>query len=98
VKRLLAFEHGRWPWPSAPANLRALVAALEKRREDVIEVQIDEMGGTWRFATTNFNAIGLFLEQMVGDRELVRWREVRDGMVGRARLPRWTGRSALSPG
>jgi betaine-aldehyde dehydrogenase len=81
-----AFEHGPWPRLSVAEradHLRVLVAALEKRREDVIEVQIDEMGATRRFATANFNAISPFLERMIRDCDLVRWREVRDGTVGK---------------
>jgi betaine-aldehyde dehydrogenase len=81
-----AFEDGPWTRLSTGEradHLRQLVTALDKRREDVIEVQIDEMGATRRFATANFDAIRPFLDRMIRDCDLVRWREVRDGTAGK---------------
>jgi aldehyde dehydrogenase (NAD+) len=82
----LAFDQGPWRTMSVEERipfLERVVDGLEKRREEIIDLQIDEMGGTRVFHTMNLNAIPGFLARMVYDCGFVRWREVRDGTVGK---------------
>ena len=81
-----AFESGPWPRMSLAERagyLRELVAALRAHREAAIESQIDEMGGTRQFINSNVDGIPAFLERMLDDAAQVRFREVRDGTVGK---------------
>jgi aldehyde dehydrogenase (NAD+) len=80
------FDSGPWPRMSLAERagyLREFVAALGARREQAIDLQIDEMGGTRRFIEANFDGIGPFLDRMLDDAAQVRFREVRDGTVGK---------------
>jgi len=63
--------------------LRQLVAELHARREESVELQIDEMGGTRQFINANVDGIAAFLDRMIADAGEVRFREVRDGTVGK---------------
>jgi aldehyde dehydrogenase (NAD+) len=77
-----AFETGSWPKLSLGSRswyLRRLVAELHARRDQVVQLQIDEMGATRRFATENFDAIPPFLERMIHDAKRIPLREVREG-------------------
>jgi len=81
-----AFSHGPWGRMSVAERagyLRQFAAELAKRREESVELQIDEMGGTRQFINANLDGIGPFLERMIADAEQVRFREVRDGTVGK---------------
>jgi len=81
-----AFETGPWRRMSLAERagyLRRLVAELRARREQAVELQIDEMGGTRQFIEANVDGIGPFLERMIADAEQVPFREVRDGTVGK---------------
>jgi aldehyde dehydrogenase (NAD+) len=81
-----AFETGPWRRLSLAERagaLRRLVAELQARREQAVELQIDEMGGTRQFIEANVDGIGPFLERMIADAEQVPFREVRDGTVGK---------------
>jgi aldehyde dehydrogenase (NAD+) len=81
-----AFETGPWRRMSLAERagyLRRLVTELRARREQAVELQIDEMGGTRQFIEANVDGIGPFLERMIEDAEAVRFREVRDGTVGK---------------
>jgi aldehyde dehydrogenase (NAD+) len=81
-----AFDVGPWPRLSVSERaqyLRRLVAALQSRRDEVLGLQIDEMGAPHRFVVENFDAIGPFLERMIQDAEKIDMREVRDGTVGK---------------
>jgi betaine-aldehyde dehydrogenase len=80
-----AFDDGDWPRLSLDeraGHLRQFVDALEARRERAIELQIDEMGATRKFAIENFDGIRPSLERLIADAATIRFREVRDGMVG----------------
>ena len=80
------FDVGPWPRLSVSERaeyLRRLVAALESRRDEVLGLQIDEMGAPYRFVVENFDAVGPFLERMIKDAEKIDMREVRDGTVGK---------------
>jgi betaine-aldehyde dehydrogenase len=86
-----AFEAGPWTRMSMAERagyLRQLLAALDARRAEAIESQIDEMGGARKFIIANFDSIGPFLDRMVADAEQVRFREVRDGTVGKVVVTR----------
>ena len=81
-----AFSHGPWSRMSLADRagyLRRLVTELDTRRAESVELQIDEMGGTRQFINANVDGIGPFLERMIADAEQVRFREVRDGTVGK---------------
>jgi betaine-aldehyde dehydrogenase len=81
-----AFDMGPWPRlsHSERANyLRRLVAALDARREEIVQIQIDEMGAPHRFVVENFDAIAPFLDRMIEDAEKIDMREVRDGTGGK---------------
>jgi aldehyde dehydrogenase (NAD+) len=81
-----AFATGPWRRMSLAERggyLRRLAAELHLRREQAVELQIDEMGGTRQFIEANVDGIGPFLERMLADAEGVRFREVRDGTVGK---------------
>jgi aldehyde dehydrogenase (NAD+) len=81
-----AFESGPWRRMSLAERagyLRRLVAELHARREQTVELQIDEMGGTRQFIEANVDGIGPFLDRMIADAGGVRFREVRDGTVGK---------------
>jgi aldehyde dehydrogenase (NAD+) len=81
-----AFEKGPWRRLSLAERagyLRRLAAELRARREQAVELQIDEMGGTRQFIEANVDGIGPFLERMIADAEQVPFREVRDGTVGK---------------
>ena len=81
-----AFETGPWRRLSLAERagyLRRLVAELQARREQAVELQIDEMGGTRQFIEANVDGIGPFLDRMIEDAEQVPFREVRDGTVGK---------------
>src|ERR1700677_4642662 len=81
-----AFADGPWSRLSLAeraAYLRRFVAELQARREESVELQIDEMGGTRQFINANVDGIGAFLDRMLADAEDVRFREVRDGTVGK---------------
>ena len=81
-----AFADGPWRRLSLAERagyLRRLAAELQARREQAVELQIDEMGGTRQFIEANVDGIGPFLERMIADAEQVRFREVRDGTVGK---------------
>jgi aldehyde dehydrogenase (NAD+) len=81
-----AFDVGPWPRLSVAERaqyLRRLVAQLDRRREDVLRLQIDEMGAPLRFVVENFDVIAPFLERMIKDAGKIRFREVRDGTVGK---------------
>jgi aldehyde dehydrogenase (NAD+) len=81
-----AFEQGPWRRMSLAEradSLRRLAAELHARREHAVELQIDEMGGTRQFIEANVDGIGPFLERMIADAGQVRFREVRDGTVGK---------------
>ena len=81
-----AFESGPWRRLSLAERagyLRRLAAELQARREQAVELQIDEMGGTRQFIEANVDGIGPFLDRMIADAEQVRFREVRDGTVGK---------------
>jgi aldehyde dehydrogenase (NAD+) len=81
-----AFAGGPWSRMSLAERagyLRQLAAELHARREESVELQIDEMGGTRQFINANVDGIGPFLDRMLADAENVRFREVRDGTVGK---------------
>jgi aldehyde dehydrogenase (NAD+) len=81
-----AFETGPWRRLSLAERagyLRRLVAELQARREQAVELQIDEMGGTRQFIEANVDGIGPFLDRMIADAGHVPFREVRDGTVGK---------------
>jgi aldehyde dehydrogenase (NAD+) len=81
-----AFAAGPWRRMSLAERagcLRRLAAELHTRREQAVELQIDEMGGTRQFIEANVDGIGPFLDRMLADAEGVRFREVRDGTVGK---------------
>jgi betaine-aldehyde dehydrogenase len=81
-----AFEDGPWPRMSLAERasyLREFAAELKARRDQAIERQIDEMGGTRQFINSNVDGIPAFLERMIADAEQVRFRELRDGTVGK---------------
>ena len=66
-----AFETGPWRRLSLAERagyLRRLVAELQARREQAVELQIDEMGGTRQFIEANVDGIGPFLERMIAGR------------------------------
>jgi aldehyde dehydrogenase (NAD+) len=80
-----AFDDGEWPRLSLDeraGHLRRFVDALAARRERAIGLQIDEMGATRKFATENFDDIRPSLERLIADGATIRFREVRDGVVG----------------
>jgi len=81
-----AFDHGPWPRLSLAERadyLRRLIDGIEARRDQVLQLQIDEMGATLKFAVENFNSLRPGLERMVADAETIVLREVRDGVVGK---------------
>jgi aldehyde dehydrogenase (NAD+) len=81
-----AFTDGPWSRMSLADRagyLRRFAAELQTRRDQSVELQIDEMGGTRQFIGANVDGIGPFLERMIADAALVRFREVRDGTVGK---------------
>jgi aldehyde dehydrogenase (NAD+) len=81
-----AFTDGPWSRMSLADRagyLRRFAAELQTRRDQSVELQIDEMGGTRQFIGANVDGIGPFLERMIADAALVRFREVRDGNVGK---------------
>jgi betaine-aldehyde dehydrogenase len=81
-----AFSDGPWTRMSLAERagyLRQFAAALQARRDEAVELQIDEMGGTRQFINANVDGIGPFLDRMISDASLVRFREVRDGTVGK---------------
>jgi len=81
-----AFADGPWSRLSLAERagyLRRFVDELRARREESVELQIDEMGGTRQFINANVDGIGAFLDRMLADAEDVRFREVRDGTVGK---------------
>ncbi|WP_236787768.1 aldehyde dehydrogenase family protein [Amycolatopsis sp. GM8] len=80
-----AFDEGDWPRLSLDeraAYLRRFVDALETRREQAITLQTDEMGATRKFAVENFDGIRPSLERLISDAGTIKFREVRDGVVG----------------
>jgi aldehyde dehydrogenase (NAD+) len=82
----LAFDHGPWPRLSLAERadyLRRLIDGIEARREQVLQLQIDEMGATLKYAIANFDSLRPGLERMVADAETIVLREVRDGVVGK---------------
>jgi aldehyde dehydrogenase (NAD+) len=86
-----AFTDGPWSRMSLADRagyLRRFAAELQTRRDQSVELQIDEMGGTRQFISANVDGIGPFLERMVADAALVRFREVRDGTVGKVVVTR----------
>jgi aldehyde dehydrogenase (NAD+) len=86
AKARSAFDSGPWsrmPLAERAVYVREFAGALCARRDQSIELQIDEMGGTRRFLNANVDGIGPFLERMLKDAEQVRFREVRDGTVGK---------------
>jgi betaine-aldehyde dehydrogenase len=81
-----AFTDGPWSRMSLAERagyLRQFAAELQARRAESVELQIDEMGGTRQFISANVDGIGPFLDRMLSDAEGVRFREVRDGTVGK---------------
>lgn len=75
-------------WAALPLSeradqLRRFVDAIEARREQVLQLQIDEMGATRKFAIENYNSIRFSLERMIADAAAIEFREVRDGAVGK---------------
>jgi aldehyde dehydrogenase (NAD+) len=81
-----AFTDGPWRRMSLAERggyLRRFAAELDARRAESVELQIDEMGGTRQFINANVDGIGPFLDRMLADAEEVRFREVRDGTVGK---------------
>ncbi len=64
-------------------HLRRFVDAIEARREHVLQLQIDEMGATLKFAIENFNSLRPSLERYIADAGRIEFREVRDGVVGK---------------
>jgi betaine-aldehyde dehydrogenase len=81
-----AFDTGPWPrlgLDERADHLRRFADALEARREQALELQIDEMGATRKFAVENFNGIRPSLERMIKDAGEIQFREVRAGMVGK---------------
>lgn len=86
-----AFESGPWPRLSLAERagyLRELTAALMARRDEAVELQIDEMGGTRQFIEANVDGIPAFLERMIADAGRVTFRELRDGTVGKVVVTR----------
>jgi betaine-aldehyde dehydrogenase len=86
-----AFDVGSWPQLSIAERagyLRRFVDALDTRREEILRLQIDEMGATYKFAVENYNAIRPTLETMVRDALKIVFREVRDGLVGKVVVTR----------
>ena len=81
-----AFADGPWSRMSLAeraGHLRRFAAELDARREQSVELQIDEMGGTRQFINANVDGIRAFLERMIDDAEQVSLREVRDGTLGK---------------
>jgi betaine-aldehyde dehydrogenase len=82
----LAFDRGTWPRLSLAERadyLRRLIDGIEARGDQVLQLQIDEMGATLKFAIENLNSLRPSLERMVADAETIVLREVRDGVVGK---------------
>ena len=81
-----AFDLGPWPRLSLDERadyLRRLVANLHARRDEIVALQIDEMGSPRRFVVDNFDAIAPFLERTINDARKIDMREVRDGTAGK---------------
>jgi aldehyde dehydrogenase (NAD+) len=81
-----AFDGGPWPRLSLAERvdqLRRFVDAIEVRREQILQLQIDEMGATYKFAVENYNSIRPSLERYVADAQKIDFREVRDGVIGK---------------
>lgn len=81
-----AFDNGPWPRLSIAERaeyLRRFVDGVEARREQVLQLQIDEMGATYKFAVENYNSIRPSLERYIADAQKIRYRDVRDGVVGK---------------
>jgi betaine-aldehyde dehydrogenase len=81
-----AFKDGPWARMTLAERagyLRQFETELQARRDQSVELQIDEMGGTRQFISANVDGIGPFLDRMIADAALVRFREVRDGTVGK---------------
>ena len=83
-----AFDRGPWPGLSVEERasyLEKLVVSLEAKREEVIELQIDEMGGTRSFHSMNFNSVPGFLQRMLYDCSFV-----TNANSGRALWAKWS--------
>ena len=81
-----AFEDGPWPRLSLgerAAYLHRLIDGIEARQEQVLELQIEEMGATRKFAIENYASLRPSLNRMIADAETIEFREVRDGVVGK---------------
>ncbi|WIX75670.1 aldehyde dehydrogenase [Amycolatopsis carbonis] len=82
----VAFDDGPWPRMSLAErgdHLRRFADAIEARREQVLQLQIDEMGMVYKFAVENINGIRPSLERYLADAKKVDFREVRDGAIGK---------------
>ena len=81
-----AFDDGPWPRLGLEERadyLRRLIDGIEARRDQVLALQIDEMGATLKFAIENYASLRPSLERMISDAQQIPYREVRDGVVGK---------------
>ena len=86
-----AFDTGPWPRMSVGEradHLRAVVRHLMAHQPEVVEAQIDEMGGTRKFTEATAAGIPGFLEQTIGDASALSFIEERDGVVGKVEVTR----------
>ncbi|WP_375476346.1 aldehyde dehydrogenase family protein [uncultured Jatrophihabitans sp.] len=81
-----AFDSGPWPRLSLAEraeHLHRLIDALEARREEGLQLQIEEMGATRKFAVENYNSLRPALTTMIEDAAKISYRDVRDGVIGK---------------